>query len=147
VSDRIRDRDHDVAACMHGSRIRHSRRSSVGAGDSQRRREHHKNKPKTRTRTLGDLNLTIVQADAQTRTTHLTGIRETASNPLTQLGHQAQHAVSRPGRPAAAAVGGERSIVTIGGKKKRRRMSKAARANFAAAQRARWAKVRAAAKK
>jgi hypothetical protein len=78
---------------------------------------------------------------------HLTGIRDTASSLLTQLGHESQRAV-RHGRAAfqAASDGSDRSIIIVGGKKKRR-MSRAARAKIAAAQRARWAKVRAAGKK
>jgi hypothetical protein len=75
---------------------------------------------------------------------HLTGIRDTASNLLTQLGHKSQEAIKR-GRAAfqAAADGSNQVVTVVGGKKKRRRMSKAARAKIAAAQRARWAKVKA----
>jgi hypothetical protein len=74
---------------------------------------------------------------------HLTGIRDTASNLLTQLELKSQRAITR-GRAAyqAAADGSNRGIIVAGGKKKRRRMSKAARAKIAAAQRARWAKVK-----
>jgi hypothetical protein len=76
---------------------------------------------------------------------HLTGIRDTASNLLTQLGHASQRAVKhgRAAFKAAAADGSDKSIIIVGGKKKRRRMSKAARAKIAAAQRARWAKLKA----
>jgi hypothetical protein len=79
---------------------------------------------------------------------HLTGIRDTASRLLTQLGHESQRAVKR-GRAAfqAAADGSDRSIIIVGGKKKRRRMSKAARAKISAAQKARWAKQKAAEKR
>jgi hypothetical protein len=76
---------------------------------------------------------------------HLTGIRDTASNLLSQLGQQSQRAMRR-GRAAlqsAANDASEKSIIIVGGKKKRRRMSKAAREKIAAAQRARWAKVKA----
>ena len=75
---------------------------------------------------------------------HLTGIRDTASNLLTQLGQKSQSAIKR-GRAAyqAAADGSKKSIIIVGDNKKRRRMSKAARAKIAAAQRARWAKVKA----
>jgi len=77
---------------------------------------------------------------------HLTGIRDTASNLLTQLGQESQRAMKR-GRAAYQAAGGgsNKTITVVGGKKKRRTMSKAARAKIAAAQRARWAKVKAAA--
>jgi hypothetical protein len=75
---------------------------------------------------------------------HLTGIRDTASSLLTQLRQKSQRA-ARSGRAAyqAAADGSNRGIIVVGGKKRRRRMSKAARAKIAAAQRARWAKVKA----
>lgn len=75
---------------------------------------------------------------------HLTGIRDTASNLLTQLGQKSQSAMKR-GRVAyrAAADGSNNGIVSVGGKKKRRRMSKAARAKISAAQKARWAKQKA----
>jgi hypothetical protein len=75
---------------------------------------------------------------------HLTGIRDTASNLLTQLGHKSQRAMKR-GRAAyqAAADGSSKAIIIFAGKKKRRRMSKAARAKIAAAQRARWARMKA----
>src|SRR6476646_9255420 len=58
---------------------------------------------------------------------HLTGIRDTASNLLTQLGHKSQRAMNR-GRAAYQAVadGSNQSITVVGGKRKRRRMSKAA---------------------
>jgi hypothetical protein len=75
---------------------------------------------------------------------HLTGIRDTASNLLTQLGQQSQRAI-KGGRAAyRAAVATD---TPAAGGKKRRRMSKAARAKIAAAQRARWARQKAAAKK
>jgi ElaB/YqjD/DUF883 family membrane-anchored ribosome-binding protein len=78
-------------------------------------------------------------------TKHLEDIRDTASHLLTELGHEAQVAVRRgrsavglakrgPGRP-------------VGSGRKRRKMSAEARAKIAAAQRRRWAKVRAAQKK
>lgn len=78
----------------------------------------------------------------------LEGIRDTASKLLTDLGHQAQRiarkgqlAVGRtvtkrgPGRPAGPVA------------KKRRKMSAKARAAISAAQKARWAKLRAGEKK
>jgi len=76
---------------------------------------------------------------------HLTGIRDTASNLLTQLGDTSQRAVRR-GRVAfrTAATPVTETSGAIG-KKKRRRMSKAARAKIAAAQRARWARQKEAA--
>jgi hypothetical protein len=74
---------------------------------------------------------------------HLTGIRDTATNLLMQLGEKSQRAMKR-GRAAyqAASDGSTKGIIIVGGRKKRRRMSKAARAKIAAAQRARWAKVK-----
>ena len=76
---------------------------------------------------------------------HLEEIRDTAAHLLTELGHEAQVAVRRgrraagfdkpgPGRPA-------------GTRRKRRKMSAEARAKISAAQRKRWAKVKAAEKK
>ena len=77
----------------------------------------------------------------------LEGIRDTASKLLTDLGHQAQRiarkgqlAVGRtvkrgPGRPAGPVA------------RKRRKMSAKARAAISAAQKARWAKLRAGEKK
>src|SRR6476469_9017466 len=78
---------------------------------------------------------------------HLAGIRDTASNLLTQLGHKSQTAMKR-GRVAyqAAADGSNKGIIIVGGEKKRRRMSKAAGAKIAAAQRARWSRQKASAK-
>ena len=72
---------------------------------------------------------------------HLEEIRDTAAHLLTELGHEAQVAVRRgrraagfdkpgPGRPA-------------GTRRKRRKMSAEARAKISAAQRKRWAKVKA----
>jgi hypothetical protein len=74
---------------------------------------------------------------------HLTGIRDTASNLLTQLGQKSQSAIKR-GRAAyrTAAGGSNKGIISVGGRKKRRRMSKAARAKISAAQKARWAKLK-----
>src|SRR4029453_18821058 len=62
---------------------------------------------------------------------HLTGIRDTASNLLMELGQKSQRAV-RSGRVAyqTAADGSDQGSTVIGGKKKRRRMSKAARAKI-----------------
>lgn len=75
---------------------------------------------------------------------HLTNIRDTASKLLTQLGDTSQRAISR-GRAAYQAASANASGGTgAARKKKRRRMSKAARAKIAAAQRARWARQKAA---
>jgi hypothetical protein len=61
-----------------------------------------------------------------------------------QLRQKSQRAIVR-GRAAyqAAADGSNQGVTVVGVRKKRRRMSKAARAKIAAAQRARWAKVKA----
>ena len=78
----------------------------------------------------------------------LESIRDTASKLLSELGHQAQR-VARRGRPA-----GTRSVTKRGpsrpaepGGKKRRKMSAKARAAISAAQKARWAKLKAGEKK
>lgn len=77
----------------------------------------------------------------------LESIRDTASKLLSELGHQAQR-VARRGRPA-----GTRSVTKRGpsraepGGRKRRKMSAKARAAISAAQKARWAKVKAGEKK
>jgi ElaB/YqjD/DUF883 family membrane-anchored ribosome-binding protein len=87
---------------------------------------------------------------------YLTEIRDTASNLLTQLGHSAAAAVTParrrrgPGRPKGSktqvVINKIRDAVTPTPKKKRT-MSAAARAAISAAQKARWAKVKATAKK
>ena len=68
---------------------------------------------------------------------HLTDIRDTASHLLTQLGDQAKKIRGRKPKPeihyAPAPVS----------RKKRRKMSAKARAAISAAQKARWAKLRA----
>src|SRR6476620_4886736 len=59
---------------------------------------------------------------------HLTGIRDTASNLLSQLGHKSQRAVNRGRSAFQAAVAGATDNDVVGNRKqKRRRMSKAAR--------------------
>jgi hypothetical protein len=88
---------------------------------------------------------------------NLTAIRDEVTKLLTQLGHEAavagrrgrkaaNKAVAsvqrRPGRPA----GSTNAIIFVGGKKKRT-MSAKARAAISKAQKARWAKQKAAAKK
>jgi hypothetical protein len=71
----------------------------------------------------------------------LEGIRDTASKLLSDLGHQAQR-VARRGRLAGRKIPLKREpTATV---PKRRKMSAAARARISAAQKARWAKVRAA---
>ena len=83
----------------------------------------------------------------------LTEVRDTASKLLVTLGHQAQSAVAagtaaygkRRGRPAGSK--NKRSDGEIGNGRKKRKMSKAARAKISAAQKARWAKQKAGAKK
>ena len=72
----------------------------------------------------------------------LEGIRDTASKLLSDLGHQAQR-VARRGRLAGRRIPLRRApAATV--IPKRRKMSAAARARISAAQKARWAKVRAA---
>ncbi len=77
----------------------------------------------------------------------LEGIRDTASKLLSDLGHQAQR-IARKGRSLGAA---KRSPVqrkaSSGPPPKRRKMSAAARAKISAAQKARWAKLKAVEKK
>jgi hypothetical protein len=87
---------------------------------------------------------------------NLTQLRDEATKLLAQLGHDSAVAGRRgreavnsavagikrgPGRPA-----GSRNAIIIVGGKKRRTMSAKARAAISAAQKARWAKVRAAKK-
>src|SRR4030095_8254165 len=86
----------------------------------------------------------------------LTQLRDEASSLLNQLGHQAAAAGQRGRRVADSFVAGyqkrgpgrpkgsrnKKGIIIVGGKR-RRRMSKAARAKISAAQKARWAKQKA----
>ena len=78
----------------------------------------------------------------------LESIRDTASKLLSDLGHRAQR-VARRGRPAGTKSvtrrGPSRPAEPVG--KKRRKMSAKARAAISAAQKARWAKLRAGEKK
>lgn len=78
----------------------------------------------------------------------LEGIRDTAAKLLTDLGHQAQR-IARTGRLAGRKTLAKRRPFkpagTVG--KKRRKMSAKARAAISAAQKARWAKLRAGQKK
>jgi hypothetical protein len=77
----------------------------------------------------------------------LEGIRDTASKLLTDLGHQAQRIV-RKGRPSDTTKRGPGRRKSPGSPvHKRRRMSAAARAKISAAQKERWAKLRAGEKK
>jgi hypothetical protein len=79
----------------------------------------------------------------------LEGIRDTASKLLSDLGHQAQR-IARKGRTVGAT---RRSAVKRSASSgplslsKRRTMSAAARAKISAAQKARWARLRAVEKK
>lgn len=83
----------------------------------------------------------------------LQGIRDEATNLLNQLGAQAQSALRRRGRPPGS--GNRRgprrprkaAAGAAGQVRKRRTMSAEARARISAAQKARWAKQKAAAKK
>jgi hypothetical protein len=84
---------------------------------------------------------------------NLTELRDTASQLLSDLGHQAQRAVRR-GRKAGRAAAAQVRAIKRGpgrppgsGRKKKRTMSAAARAAISAAQKARWAKLKAGEKK
>ena len=70
---------------------------------------------------------------------HLTGIRDTASKLLTDLGHQAERAARR-GRPAKAAMAFAPAPQS---KRKRRKLSAAARKRISDAQKKRWAALKA----
>jgi hypothetical protein len=72
---------------------------------------------------------------------HLTDIRDTASNLLTQLGDEAKNVRRRKSTPEIL------DASTPIGRKKRRKMSAKARAAISAAQKARWAKQKAGEKK
>ena len=78
----------------------------------------------------------------------LEGIRDTASKLLSDLGHQAQR-IARKGRLAVGKTVTKRRPARPAGPmaRKRRKMSAAARAKISAAQKARWAKLRAAGRK
>jgi hypothetical protein len=69
----------------------------------------------------------------------LIDIRDTASKLLTQLGHQAEAISRRRGRPRKEEIKYAPAPVS---RKKRRKMSPAARAKISAAQKKRWAKVK-----
>src|SRR4051794_9856213 len=69
---------------------------------------------------------------------HLTGIRDTASRLLTDLGHEAERLRARPGRKA-----GTTYAAAPKGKRKRRKLSAAARKAISDAQKRRWAALRA----
>ncbi len=71
-------------------------------------------------------------------TKHLEDIRNTATHLLQQLGQGAVGLTRRAGRPARRGVGRPK-----GSGRKRRRMSAGARAKISAAQKKRWAKVKA----
>lgn len=81
-------------------------------------------------------------------TKHLTEIRDTASKLLQQLGNSAVGLTRRRGRPAGSGRGPGRAAKGAPGRpkgsgRKRRTMSAAARAKISAAQKKRWAKVKA----
>jgi hypothetical protein len=84
---------------------------------------------------------------------NLTELRDTASQLLSELGQKAQHAVRR-GRRAGRAAAAEVGPIKRGpgrpvgsGRNKKRTMSAAARAAISRAQKARWARQKAAYKK
>ena len=74
----------------------------------------------------------------------LTDVRDTASHLLQQLGNSAVGLTRRRGRPAGSGRSAGRPKGSV---RKRRTMSAAARAKISAAQKKRWAAVRAAQKK
>jgi hypothetical protein len=90
----------------------------------------------------------------------LTQLRDEASSLLNQLGHQAAAAGHRGRRVADSFVAGyqkrgpgrpkgsknKKAIIIVSGKRKRRKMSAAGRAAISRAQKARWAKQKAAEK-
>jgi hypothetical protein len=76
---------------------------------------------------------------------HLAEIRDTASSLLTQLGEQAR-AAARRGRGAVSGAQVRYAPAPVS-RRRRRKLSAKARAAISAAQKARWAKVRAAAAK
>jgi hypothetical protein len=85
-------------------------------------------------------------------TKHLEDIRDTATNLLQQLGHGAVALTRRRGRPAGPGRGAGRVAKRGPGRpegsgRKRRTMSAEARAKISAAQKKRWAKVKASEKK
>jgi hypothetical protein len=86
---------------------------------------------------------------------HLTGVRDTASKLLADLGHQAKSSYTvasnaytrtRRGRPAGSKNKSAAGIIIVGGKT-RRTMSAKARKAISMAQKARWAKQKAGEKK
>jgi hypothetical protein len=88
----------------------------------------------------------------QTIVKHLTDVRDTASQLLANLGHQAQAAVAgkRRGRPAGSknpVVNKIRGSLVALTPRKRRKMSAKARKAISNAQKARWAKQKAGEKK
>ena|SRR6185503_9917851 len=78
---------------------------------------------------------------------HLTDIRDTASKLLTDLGHEAQRVVRRRRSLGVLKRGPGRPKGSTNQPRKRRTMSAAARAKISAAQKARWARQRAAERK
>src|SRR3954465_8891930 len=75
---------------------------------------------------------------------HLEGVRDTATQLLAQLGHQAQAVVRRGRKPVGAPASAKRGPGRpAGSRTKKRTMSAEGRARIAAAQKARWAKLKA----
>ena len=78
----------------------------------------------------------------------LSGIRDTASSLLSQLTAEGSRVITAVQRARRGRAAGSSSKAAKAGKKPgRRKMSAAARARISAAQKARWAKLRAAQKK
>jgi hypothetical protein len=81
----------------------------------------------------------------QTIVKNLTQLRDEATKLLRQLGHDAGEVVTRARRGRPAGSKNAEKIIIVGGKR-RRKMSAEARAAISAAQKARWAKQKAAKK-
>ncbi|HEY2904807.1 MAG TPA: hypothetical protein VGJ29_02845 [Vicinamibacterales bacterium] len=73
---------------------------------------------------------------------HLTAVRDTASKLLADLGHEAQR-VARRGRPSKSGQAAASFAPAPQSKRKRRKMSAAARKLISEAQKKRWAALRA----
>jgi hypothetical protein len=73
----------------------------------------------------------------------LVGIRDTTTRLLADLGHEAQMLVRKPRHEPHAMAMADDYVSTSPVKRKRRTLSAAARAAISAAQKRRWAKVRA----
>ncbi len=82
----------------------------------------------------------------QTIAKHLEGIRDTANSLLDQLGHQAKKAVKGGRRGYRSTAPDDSPAIVKAVKRKVRKMSAAGRRAISEAQKARWAKLKKAAK-